>query len=188
MGGIRRRIRRWGGLAAATSGVLAMGLLAPPAGAFHVPGADYAGAVGGGGTISFRVSSDGSSVTDLTVSGIQNGNCTLASKQYTEPIPIQNNSFDNGEVSGGFPNVQGAYGRLRIQVPGIPSSCTIATSWSAITRASPNGSAECQAALAQVKKAKHALNRAKRTGNEAKIKKRRQRWAAAKSTRDQYCA
>jgi hypothetical protein len=167
--------------------MLISGLLASPAAAFHIPGANYSGAVGGGGSISFTVSSDGSSVTNLTLTGIQAGDCTLGSKQYTQPIPITNNNFDNGEVSGGFPDVQGAYGRVRIVVPGIPSSCTIATTWSAITTASPSGSDECKAAQTQVKQARAALRKAKKTGNQAKIKKRRRRWTAAWNASNQVC-
>lgn len=189
MGGHSRRIgARWAVLAAVIAcGTLFASLPASPAAAFHIPGAGYSGAVGGGGTISFSVSSDGASVTNLTLTGIHNGDCVLSSKQYTQPIPIANNAFYNGEVSGGFPNVQGAYGRLRIAVPGIPSSCTIATTWSAITSASPSGSAECKAAQAQVKRAKAALNKAKKSGNQKKINKRRTQWAAARATRDQFC-
>jgi hypothetical protein len=189
MGGHSRRARaRWAALAAAIAcGTLITSLPVSPAAAFHIPSANYSGAVGGGGTISFSVSSDGSSVTNLTLTGIQNGNCALSSRQYTQSIPIANNAFDNGEVSGDFPNVQGAYGRLRIGVPGILSSCTIATTWSAITSASPSGSAECRAARAQVKKRKAALRKAERRGNQAKIRKRRAQWAAARSTRDRFC-
>jgi hypothetical protein len=161
--------------------------MASPAVAFHIPGADYNGAVGGGGSISFTVSGDGSSVTNLTLTDIHSGDCVQSFRQYTQPIPITNNGFDNGEVSGGFPNVRGAYGHLSIVVPGIPSACRIATTWSAITSASPTGSAECQAAQAQVKQAKLALSKAKKTGNQKKIKKRRAQWAAARSTRDQFC-
>jgi hypothetical protein len=167
-------------------GMLVASLLACSAAAFHIPGATYSGPVGGGGSISFSVSSNGSSVTNLTLTGIHSFNCTLSSKQYAQPIPITNNVFDNGEVSGGFPNVRGAYGHLNVPVSGIPS-CRIATTWSAITSASPRGSAECKAAQAQVRKTKAALAKAKRRGNEKKIKKRRAQWAAARSTRDQFC-
>src|SRR3954452_17868288 len=189
MGGHSRCTRaRWAVLAAAIAcGALITSLLVSPAAAFHIPSAGYSGAVGGGGTISFSVSTDGSSVTNLTLTDIHSGDCALRSKQYPQPIPTTNNTFDNGEVSGGFPNVRGAYGHLRVVVSGIPSSCTIATTWSAITSASPSGSAECKAAQAQVKKAKAALSKAKRRGNEKKIKKRRAQWAAARSTRDQFC-
>jgi len=173
--------------AAIACGALITGLLASPAAAFHIPGAPYSGAVGGGGSISFSVSNDGSSVTNLTLPDIHSGNCALSSKQYSQPMPITNNTFDNGEVSGGFPNVRGAYGRLRVATSGITSSCTIATTWSAITSASPSGSAECKAARAQLRKAKAALAKAKRRGNEKKIKKRRAQWSAARSTRDQFC-
>jgi hypothetical protein len=180
-----RHRRLWTALAAICAFTLSLNVSS--AGAFHIPGADYSGAVGGGGTISFVVSSDGSSVTNLSLTGIQGVNCSLPSKQYTQPIPIAGNNFDNGEVSGGFPNVQGAHGHLRVGVPGLLSSCTIETTWSAITRVSPRGSAECQVAQANVKQAKKALHKAKKTGNRAKINKRYAEWATARGTRDQYC-
>src|SRR3954462_12028797 len=148
--------------AAIASRALITSLLVSPAAAFHIPSAGYSGAVGGGGTISFSVSTDGSSVTNLILTDIHRGDCALSSKQYPQPIPITNNTFDNGEVSGGFPNVRGAYGRLSIPVSSLTSSCTIATTWSAITSASPSGSAECKAAQAQVRKAKAALSNAQR--------------------------
>src|SRR4051794_34289964 len=161
---------------------LLAGLSAAPASAFHIPSASYGGNVSGGGTISFTVSGDGASVTNLTLTGpIGRPACSVSSKQYSQAIPIANNTFDNGEVSGGFPNVQGAYGHLNIVVPGLPSSCRISETWSATTGASPTGSAECQAALVQVKRAKKALTKAKRTGKRSKIKKRRAQWSAAKS-------
>jgi hypothetical protein len=178
---------RHGGLWTALALVSALSLHAPSAVAFHIPGAEYSGAVGGGGTITFTVSGDGSSVTNLTVAGLQGANCSLPSKQYADPIPIAGNSFDNGEVNGSFPDVQGAYGHLRISVPGLLSSCTIATSWSAITHSSPRGSAECQVAQANVKQARKALHRAKKSGNRKKIQKRFAQWATARGTRDQFC-
>src|SRR3954463_11815800 len=109
---------RWPVVACAA---LIAGLLASPAAAYHIPGATYTGYVSGGGSISFSISGDGSSVTNLTLMGpIVDGNCTLASKSYSQPIPITNNSFDNGEVSGSFPNVQGAYGHTSVPVFAIP--------------------------------------------------------------------
>jgi hypothetical protein len=170
----------------ACAGMIA-GPLASPAAAFHVPGAGYSGAVSGGGTISFSVSGDGSSVTNLTLSGVHTGNCTLGSKQYSQPIPITNNSFDNGEVNGSFPNVQGAYGHFSIVVFALPTSCRVAGTWSAITTADPAGSEECRSALAQLRKRKRALTKAKRTGSEAKIATARAKWRKARSRRDEVC-
>ena len=167
---------------------LIAGVMATPASAFHIPGATYNGSVSGGGTISFSVSSDGSSVTNLTLNGpIGRADCMFGSKQYSQPIPINNNSFNNGEVSGSFPNVQGARGQLNVPVFGIPTSCTVSETWSAITGADPSGSAECRAAQAETKKRKRALNKAKKTGNERKIRKRRGEWLKAKTLRDQIC-
>src|SRR3954449_10287607 len=162
--------------------VLLVGLTAASASAFHIPGASYSGNVSGGGTISFGVSSDGTSVVNLTLTGpIGRPECSVSSRQYSQSIPITHNTFDNGEVSGSFPNVQGAYGNLSILVPGVLSECRIAETWSAITRASPTGSDECQTALIQVKQAKKALNKAKKSGKQSKIKKRRADWRVAKS-------
>jgi hypothetical protein len=167
---------------------MAAGVLAAPAQAFHIPGATYGGSVSGGGTISFSVSADGSSVTNLALGGpIGRPECTVSSRQYSQPIPITNQSFDNGEVSGGFPNVRGAYGRLNIVVSNLTGPCTVVATWSATTAASPAGSQECIAAKAKLKQAKHALTKAKRTGNRHKIKKRRHKWAVARGQRDQLC-
>jgi hypothetical protein len=171
----------------ACAALLAGLLPASPALAFHIPGADYNGAVGGGGTVSFSVSSDGSSVTNLTLTDIHRSDCSLSSRRYSQPIPITNNTFQNGEVSGDFPNVRGAYGRLNVVASDLVSSCRIATTWSATTGASPSGSQECKSAQAQVKKAKRALRKATKTRSERKIRKRRKRWRAAVAKRDQFC-
>src|SRR6187549_1208398 len=110
---------RRAGIVIACMALLA-GVLAAPAAAFHIPGATYNGAVSGGGSISFRVSDDGSSVTNLTLTGpIETQACSMGSKQYSGSTPITNNSFNNGEVSGSFPSVQGAYGHIDVVVPGI---------------------------------------------------------------------
>jgi hypothetical protein len=173
---------------ATTCAALLAGLLAAPAAAYHIPGATYNGFVSGGGSISFRVSDDGSSVTNLSLNGpINTGSCSTGSKQYSQPTPITNNSFNNGEVSGSFPRVQGASGHIDVVVLGIPSSCRVTATWGAWTNASPAGSEECKAAQAQVKKWKRALNKAKKTGNEKKIKKLRGKWAGARDQRDRVC-
>jgi hypothetical protein len=185
---VTHKARRWAAVASAiATGALLACLLPSAATAFHIPGAGYSGAVSGGGSIGFSVSRDGSSVTNLTLSGIHRGDCMLGSKQYPEPTPITGNAFNNGEVSGGFPNVQGAYGRLNILVSGLLSSCRITGTWSAITRADPAGSAECKAALGQLRKKKRALTKARRGGSLAKIRKARGKWRKARSKRDQFC-
>ena len=162
--------------------------MASSAAAFHIPGADYSGAVSGGGTISFSVSADETSITNLTLSGpIGRPACSIDSRQYSQPIAISNQAFDNGEVSGSFPNVQGAYGRYDIVVTGLLSSCRIVGTWSAITRASPAGSDECKAAQAQVKDAKRSLHQAKKSGNRKRIYRARASWARARGLRDQVC-
>jgi hypothetical protein len=159
-----------------------------PAAAFHIPGGSYSGYVSGGGTITFSVSGDGSAVTNLTLAGpITPANCTWSGAQYSQPIPIANNSFDNGQVSGAFPNVQGAYGHYSVVVSGLTGSCRATGSWSAVTTADPSGSDECKAAQAQVKQRKLALQRAKKKGNSKKIRKARDAWAAARNLRNQFC-
>jgi hypothetical protein len=178
----------WAAVATAiVCGALIACLLPSVAAAFHIPGADYSGAVSGGGSIGFSVSGDGSSVRNLTVTGVHSGDCMLSSKQYTEPTPITSNAFDNGEVSGSFPNVRGAYGRFNVLVSGLLSSCRVTGTWSAITTADPAGSAECKAAQAQLRKKKRALTKARRSGSLAKIRKARGKWEKARSKRDQVC-
>jgi hypothetical protein len=165
-----------------------IGLLASPAAAFHIPGAAYNGRVAGGGSISFSVSGDGSSVINLALTGpIQGPGCTASSRQYNQPIPIANNRFNNGEVSGGFANVQGAYGYFNVVEFGLPSSCRVNGTWSATTNASPTPSEECKSAKAKLKKAKRALRKAERTGNQRKIKRLRKNWTRARGVRDKVC-
>ena len=189
-----RRLRLRRTLVAATfAAALTAGLLASPAAAFHIPGADYSGYASGGGTITFSVSKDGSAVTNLTLNGpIEINSCTLGTTHYDQPIPIKRNSFDNGQVSGGFPNVRGAYGRFNIPgsrdpLSNLTSSCRVAGTWSAITGADPSGSKECKQARRKAKRRKRALSRAKRSGNASAIKKARGRWEKARSKRDQFC-
>jgi hypothetical protein len=178
----------WAAVASAiVCGALIACLLPSAAAAFHIPGADYSGAVSGGGSIGFSVSSDGSSVRNVTLTGVQSGDCMLSSKQYPGPTPITNNAFDNGEVSGSFPNVRGAYGRFNVVVSGPLSSCRVTGTWSAITSADPAGSAECKAAQAQLRKRKGALTKARRGGNPKKIRKARGKWRKARDKRDQVC-
>jgi hypothetical protein len=186
--GCRASRWRWVAAAIAAMAVLTAAAGASPASAFHIPGGSYSGYVSGGGTITFTVSADGSAVTNLTLTGpITPANCTWSGTQYTQPVPIANNSFDNGQVSGSFPNVQGAAGHYSVVVQSLTGSCRAAGSWSAVTTADPSGSDECKAAQALVKQKKRALHKAKKTGNEKKIRKARGPWAAAKALRDQYC-
>lgn len=159
---------------------------ASPAAAFHIPGAGYSGYASGGGSISFTVSGDGSSVTDLTLSNIHMNDCTVSSAHYSQ-IPIVNNGFSNGEVSGGFPNVRGAYGHFNIAGAGMLSSCRVIGTWSAITNADPAGSRECKDAQATVRKRKRALASARRGGNLKAIRNARGKWEKARARRDQFC-
>src|SRR5690349_22911359 len=167
---------RWRGTAAGIA-IAAAALIAAfpsPSGAFHIPGGSYSGYVSGGGTIAFTVSGDGSAVTNLTVTGpVTPANCTWSGAQYSQPIPIANNAFDNGQVSGAFPNVQGAYGHFNVVVSSLTGSCRATGSWSAVTTASPWGSEECQSAQALTKHRKAALHKAKKKGNPKQIRKAR---------------
>jgi hypothetical protein len=182
-----KRPARWSAPVLACAAIAA-GALAAPAAAFHIPGATYGGDVSGGGTISFTVSGDGGSVTNLALNGpIGRPDCTVASRRYSQPIPIASQAFDNGEVSGTFPNVRGAYGRFNVVVSQLTTSCRVTGTWSAITAADPAGSKECKSAKADVKRAKRALRRAMKAGKQARIKKLRHKWAVARSKRDQFC-
>ena len=184
------RAKRWPALASAFAcATLVIGVAASRAEAFHIPGAGYSGSVSGGGTISFSISGDGSSVQNLTLNGpIEGPGCTVSGAHY-DAIPITNNTFNNGEVSGGFPNPRGADGQFNL--PGTPTdllgSCRVAGTWSAITGASPNGSAECKAAQKQVKRWKRARRKAKRSGNQVKFKRAQKKWAKARALREKYC-
>ena len=168
---------------------LLTGLLASPAAAFHIPGAAYSGPVSGGGSISFMVSGDGASVTNLALQGpIDGDTCTLNFASYTRPVAINSNAFSNGEVSGSFSSVQHAQGTLNITESfGGGFFCHISQTWSAATSASPAGSAECQSANAEVKRLKGQLSKAKKTGNEAKVKKLQKKLKRAKNNRSLVC-
>lgn len=173
-------------LAALISGLL----LASPAAAFHIPGAPYSGPVSGGGTITFSVSPDGSSVTDLSLNGpIDGDTCTLNFAHYLNPAPITNNSFNAiGEVSGTFSSIQHAQGTINITESfGFGDFCHISQSWTAATGASPTGSAECQAAIANVNSVKQQLKKAKKTGNKKKVKKLKKKLAEANNAKSQFC-
>jgi hypothetical protein len=168
------------------------GLLASPAAAFHIPGGDYSG-YASGGTITFHVSKDGSSVTNLTLSGVHANDCTASDHSYSS-IPINHNSFNNGEVSGDFPDVRGAYGRFNLpgsgsssSLPALPTSCRVTGTWSAITGADPSGSDECKAARRKTHKLKHAIRRAEKTGNQRKLRKLQGKWRKARAKKDQFC-
>lgn len=180
--------RHWPLLTAAIAcaGLIA-GLGAAPAPAFHIPGASYSGAVSGGGSITFGVSRDGESVINLTLTNLHSVTCDLSSAQYPQPVPIRKNSFTNGQVSGSFPNVQGARGSFDIPVSTLLSSCRLTGTWSAITTADPRGSQECKTAQAHVKKWKRARRRAKRLGSPGKVRKAQGKWLKARAKRDQYC-
>jgi hypothetical protein len=173
-------------VAAIACAVAIAGLGAAPAAAFHIPGASYGGEASGGGSITFSVSRDGKSVTNLTLTNLHSVTCDASSAQYAQ-LPITKNSFNNGQVSGSFPNVQGARGRFDIPVSTLLTSCRVTGTWSAITTANPKGSQECKTAQARVKKWKRARRRAKRLGSPAKVRKAQGKWLKARAKRDQYC-
>ena len=185
---VREARAHWPFLTAAIACAVAIaGLTAAPAPAFHLPGASYSGATSGGGSITFSVSSDGESVRNLALSNLHSVTCSANSAQYPQPVPIKKNAFNNGAVSGSFPNVQGARGRFDITVSTLLTSCRVTGSWSAITTANPKGSQECKTAQAHVKKWKRARRRAKRLGSPGRVRKAQGKWLKARAKRDQYC-
>ena len=120
-------------------------LVAPRAGANHIPGATYNGTVAGGTPISLTVSADGAGITSFTAAGpLEAGVCTFTDLAWTYsggPLAIVNHAFadindPSMSLSGSFPTVQGAQGTLRITDQ--TSSCdTGDLAWSATTTATP---------------------------------------------------
>jgi hypothetical protein len=93
--------------------------IAPPAGANHVAGGTYNGAVTGGGSITFSVSGDGTMVTSLTVSGVPAcpGTYTFSNLPIDASHAFTGTS-GNASVNGTFPSVGTAAGDFAVALTG----------------------------------------------------------------------
>jgi hypothetical protein len=113
-----------------------------------LPGAHYTGTVGGGGTVQFDVSPDGTQVLNFSASDVPgtipppgSGPCSIPGAQvFPLPLGITSNSFGPGlaglyEVSGSFPGEQTAEGTVRLiqePIPDVIPGCDTGTvSWTA---------------------------------------------------------
>jgi hypothetical protein len=121
-------------------------LVAPQAGANHIPGATYNGTVTGGTPMTLTLSADGSGVTSFTAAGpLETDACTFTDLFWTysgTPLAIVNHAFSDTSdpsmsLSGSFPNVQGAQGTLRINDQTSGCGDTGDRAWSATTTATP---------------------------------------------------
>jgi hypothetical protein len=124
------------GLAIAVAAVVPL-LSMPHASAQPIAGAYYAGEIAGCddppcGTVSFRVSPDGSTVKRFKASDVDGvGDCSFSGPQlYPDDLDIEDDSFGPGmpdffEVSGSFPTEGSAEGTLRLapHPPEQPPPC-----------------------------------------------------------------
>jgi hypothetical protein len=116
---------------------LALGLIlgVSSATANHIPGAVYTGTNSGGGTVEFRVSSDGGSITGFTVVVPPGSSCTISKLIVPPGIPISDHAFSysNGglSVTGSFQATQTASGTF------VFTNYQCNLSWTARTTASP---------------------------------------------------
>ena len=125
-------------------------LLAWPsqAAANHLSGATYTGSITGGGTLTFTIAADGSSVTTFKVMNVPGGGgCTLSIALQFD-IAISNHNFEfelsgdfiAGKITGSFPGVGSAQGTLRLGninlPPGTPPCDTGTETWTASATAS----------------------------------------------------
>jgi hypothetical protein len=103
----------------------------------HIPGALYTGTHSGGGTVEFRVSADGGTVTGFTVT-YPPGTCRFP-KAFASPTPISDHSFSGGlnalSWTGAFTGVQSASGTFTV-APNYPD-CLGTVTWTATTTATP---------------------------------------------------
>lgn len=111
---------------------------ASPAGANHIPGATYNGSIGGGGTISFTISPDGSAVTTIQIMNVPA--CGITDSTQTGTVPIVDHAFNDTsaplKASGTFPGPQSAQGTVQASTF-VPSCDTGPLSWTATTTATP---------------------------------------------------
>lgn len=116
----------------------------PLAAANHLSGATYTGSITGGGTLTFTIAADGSSITTFRAMNVPAGVCTFTLRTLLD-IAISNHNFV-GNVSGGltddhvtgsFPGVGSAQGTLRFQninqPIGVPNCDSGTETWTATT-------------------------------------------------------
>ena len=119
-------------LAAATGALWAVA----PAGANHIPGATYNGTITGAGSISFKVSANGSKINFLSTGPISANGCTYDSNSGSIDIPITNHKASYSTRSLDFTGTfgkQSASGTYRLNF-----GCdTGFLPWNATTTASP---------------------------------------------------
>ena len=125
-------------------------LLRPGASAEHVAGATYDGSIDGGGTLSFRVSGDGSGVERFEIHDVEcDGIIVVVAQDFTPPLPIgQDHTFSQIEFgiqrlsfTGSFPGPGTATGTVRYEqssIPFVQPACDTGTlNWNAMTDAVP---------------------------------------------------
>ena len=133
-----RGIRARAGRLVTSSLAVALILGASSARADHIPGAAYTGTYSGGGTVEFRVSADGGSISGFTVA-YPPGTCRFP-RLFFPPMPISGHSFSgssssSASMTGSFTGVQTASGTFTV-VPNYPD-CAGTFSWTAKTTALP---------------------------------------------------
>jgi hypothetical protein len=139
------------GLAAAVAAVVFLPSTLP-ASAQPIDGSYYAGEITGCdtppcGSVSFRVSPDGSQVRQFTAYDVDGVGCYfVGGQEYPDDLAIEGDSFGPGmpdffEVSGSFPSEGSAEGTLRLAVgpPGNPSCDTGDLDWTATAGYEPVG-------------------------------------------------
>jgi hypothetical protein len=125
----------------------------PPASAQPIDGSYYAGDITGCdnppcGTVSFRVSPDGSKVQVFTAYDVDGVDCYfVGGQEYPGDLDIEDDSFGPGwlgvfEVSGSFPSEGSAQGTLRLVFdpppPGLPCDTGV-LNWTATAGYEPVG-------------------------------------------------
>jgi hypothetical protein len=127
-------------------GVTAVLVRGSPAGAYHIPGAEYTGTHAGGGTVTLNVSADGTRVVRFAITGLTSipGNtCAFSSVRidYVPGLPISGNAFADlsalVSLTGAFTAKQTVAGSFSFRST-FPSCTTGTTTWTATTTAAPD--------------------------------------------------
>jgi hypothetical protein len=173
--------KAWAVFSVVALAAVTIALAASPAQGHHIAGASYTGTYSLGGTVTFRVSGDGT-----TVDGYQTGSaptpivgqpggpftCTInGGSQNFLSAAIIDHEFEfppfGAFFKGSFASRQTATGTLQFVVGGGACRSQVLT-WSAGTTESPTGSEECKSANAAVATAKARVARAKKAVARAK--------------------